>query len=115
MEESPQLKQNRLDELFHHHQKVYTGMIFSSTHGTVPTSIRNTLLRMGWQEFSREQGHTRDQINLTFAKRPKVKDLSLLFENQNFTSKYGYSESKSILDIKKINHFPNAGFLCIKD
>ena len=48
MEESPQIKKKRLEELYDRHQKIYYGMIFDSKNGTVPTSVKNVLLRMGW-------------------------------------------------------------------
>ena len=57
MEESQLQKKNRMDEIYEKHQKVYKGMVFDGRNGGIPTTVRNILLRMGWQEFSRDEGH----------------------------------------------------------
>ena len=61
-------------------------MIFKSgdgvKSGNIPASIKNVLTRMGWVEFSREEGHTKDQVNLIFSKRHKVSELQQIFPSE---------------------------------
>ena len=56
-------------------------MVFDGRNGGVPQTMRNVLLRMGWQEFNKENGHRKSQINLVFAKRPKIGELQIMFDN----------------------------------
>lgn len=55
---------------------------------------------MGWEEYDTKT-HDSEDVNLIFMKRPKLQELPSLV-----TSQY---------EVQKINHFPMAGFFCIKD
>jgi hypothetical protein len=50
--------------------------------GAVAASIKTVLTRMGWTEYSRDEGHTKDQVNLIFSKRPKISDLQVMFPSE---------------------------------
>ena len=52
-----------------------------SFKAVVPPTVKTVLKKMGWLEFDREQGHTKNDASLIFGKRPKVADLRQIFKN----------------------------------
>lgn len=50
-------------------------MVFEGKNGGVPQTMRNVLLRMGWEEYCKDSGHRKSEINLIFSKRPKINEL----------------------------------------
>ena len=47
--------------------------------GPIAGSVKSVLTKMGWVEYSREAGHSKDEVNLIFSKRPKISDLHAMF------------------------------------
>ena len=52
---------------------------------TIPLTVKNVLKKMGWLEYSWDEGHSRSDAQLIFGKRPKVADLHQLFKNSTTT------------------------------
>jgi hypothetical protein len=53
---------------------------------------------MGWQEYDPLK-HSKEDVRLVFAKRPRINEMGAMLVHQN----------------QRINHFPLAGYLCVKD
>jgi len=53
---------------------------------------------MGWQEYDPSK-HAKEDVRLIFVKRPKISELGTFLVHPN----------------TRVNHFPLAGYFCIKD